>query len=158
MKKTDIIIKKLPQKIQKYLKLLINQFSAFIDGLAIFKSYKSLLISFILSLIVWMLEGSVVFLIISGFGIHFNLISALFVMCVTSFSTMIPSGPASVGPYQFGYILAMSVFGISKETAFAMSIVNQFLTVFLVAIAGLFFMWRDHINMKDLEADMENSQ
>jgi hypothetical protein len=51
----------------------------------------------------------------------------------------------------------MSVFNIPKETAFAISIVNQFLTILLVASAGLFFMWKDHINMKDLETDMENS-
>lgn len=153
----DKALEKLPINLQKYLKLLLNQFSVFIEGLNVFKSFKSLLIAFILSLIIWIIESSVVFLIVSGFGIHFNLISAIFVMCVTAFSTMIPAGPASIGPYQFGYILAMSVFNIPKEMAFAISIFNQFFTIIFITLAGLFFMWKDHINMKELETDMETS-
>lgn len=134
------------------IKYLLN---SFIDGLEVFHFPNLLFKSFLLTLLIWLFEGSVVFLVIISFGIPINFLSGLFVLCITSFSTMIPSGPASIGPYQWGYILALGLFGITKEFAFAVSIINQFIAILVITTAGLFFVWKDHINIKDLEKNLE---
>ncbi|OGH99521.1 MAG: hypothetical protein A2104_02525 [Candidatus Melainabacteria bacterium GWF2_32_7] len=153
------ILNKFPENIQKGIFYTINKvdylLSSFLDGLDIFH-YPGLLIkAVLLTFLIWLCEGTVVFIIIKGFGININFLSAVFVLCVTAFSTMIPAGPASIGPYQWGYILALGVFGITKELAFAVSIVNQFIAVSLVSSGGFFFIWRDHINFKEIENNIK---
>lgn len=150
--------KKLPTNIQKSVFCITDKVNyllcSFLDGLDIFHSPKCLFNSALLTILVWLCEGTITFIIIKSFGIQVSFLSAIFVICVTAFSTMIPSGPASIGPYQWGYILALGIFSITKETAFAVSIVNQFVCILLISFAGLFFIWKDHINIKELETSI----
>ncbi|MDD3013811.1 MAG: lysylphosphatidylglycerol synthase transmembrane domain-containing protein [Candidatus Gastranaerophilales bacterium] len=149
----------LPLSLKTGLNKIFNKtssfFSSFVSGLKVFHSFSLLFSAFFITLIIWVLEALVMFLVISSFGIHIPLVSSLFVLGVIVLSTMIPSGPASVGPYQYGYILALSVFGVAKETALAVSILNQFSNIILILIAGLYFIWKDHINIRQLEKDIE---
>ncbi|MCK7521060.1 MAG: flippase-like domain-containing protein [Ignavibacteriales bacterium] len=153
------IILKFPNLVQDKIYKLINilkyLMDTFLEGLELLNSPKMIARAFYLSFFVWLLEGSCIFIVIRSFGIEINLFSALFVTCVTAFSTMIPSGPASIGPYQYGYMLALGVFGVSKEVAFAASVINQFSSVLLVSLAGLYYMWKDHINISELEDNKE---
>ena len=150
--------KKLPNNVQKSVFYVTDKINyllcSFLDGLDIFHSPKQLLNSALLTVLIWLCEGTVAFIVIKSFGIQVGFLSAIFVICVTAFSTMIPSGPASIGPYQWGYILALGVFSITKETAFAVSILNQFVCILLIAFAGLFFIWKDHINVRELETSI----
>ena len=148
-------ILKLPFVFQEKTEFLFNKISyysrSFIEGLDIFHCFDSLVKSLFFSLIIWFIEACVVFLVISSFGVSTSPLLAFFVLGVTTLSTMIPSGPASIGPYQYGYILAFEILSINKETALAVSIVNQLIVVFCVSTAGLFFTIKDRINIKELE-------
>lgn len=158
--KENVLIK-LPEgfrnRLINFLNKIIYFMKSFVNGLDVFNSWKASLKSLFLTFLIWILEGLTTFFVIKSFGIKIGIIAAIFVVCVTTFSTMIPAGPANIGTYQFGYIMALKVFGISKETAFAISFINQFSGVILVAIAGLFFMWKDHINIKDLEENLDEN-
>jgi len=155
------VLIKLPEDFRNKLINFLNKtfyyINSFIGGLNVFNDRKEALNSLFLTFLIWILEGITTFFVIKSFGIHIGIISAIFVVCVTTFSTMIPAGPANIGTYQFGYIMALKIFGITKETAFAISLINQFTTAILIAIAGFFFMWKDHINIKDLEENLEES-
>ena len=147
-----------PDSIQKKVYYLADKAKylliSFVDGLEVFNHSSLLLKSFILTIFIWLLEGTSMFIVIKGFGIQISYLSSFFVLCVMAFSTMIPAGPASIGPYQWGYMLALGVFNISKDVSFAVSIVNQFIGIFLVTVSGLYFMWKDHINMKELKNEV----
>lgn len=154
----DKYLSKFPQIIQKIIIFyIIDKIKYFLDsfteGLDLFNYPKLIFKVFFLSFLVWLLEGTIVFIVITGFGIHIGILSALFVLCVTAFSTMIPSGPASIGPYQWGYIMALGLLGVNRETAFAVSIINQLVGVSFVSVTGLFFIFKDHINIKNLEKE-----
>lgn len=155
----NICLTKLPYSVQNLVDKSKDGFlyllHSFIDGLDIFHHPTLLFKTFLLTILVWLCEGATMMLVIKSFGISINLFSALFVMCVTAFSTMIPAGPASIGPYQWGYILALSVFAVNKDVAFTVSIINQLIAIILISAAGLYFMWKDHINIKEIEEDIE---
>jgi len=158
----NYIYNKLPEFIRNVLTKVFCKLNymlcSFTDGLRIFHSLPLLLKSLFYTLLIWILEGCVTFIIISGFGIKITLLKAIFILCVTVFSTMIPAGPGSIGPYQWGYILAMSLFNISRDAAFAISVVNQFTVLSLISLGGLFFMWKDHINIRELEENIQTEQ
>ena len=158
--KENLLIK-LPENFRNKLIIFLNKIiyftNSFVGGLNVFNNRKAAFMSLFYTFLIWILEGLTTFFVIKSFGIPIGIVSGIFVVCVVTFSTMIPAGPANIGTYQFGYIMALKIFGIPKETAFAVSIVNQFVSVIIVSIAGAFFMWKDHINIKDLEENLEEN-
>ena len=118
------------------------------DGLDVFNSPALILKAFLFTTMVWFCEGMTIFLLIKGFGYSIGILGALFVLSIIAFISVIPGGPASLGPLQWGYIIALGFFNISKETAFAISIVSQLFGIILVSAGSLFFIARDHLNLK----------
>ncbi len=152
----------LPEKIKISSEKLINKFfsilNSFIEGLATLNSWSSLIKACFYSFLIWMIEGSFVFIVIKSFGINVSFIGALLVLTVTAFCTLIPAGPAGIGPYQWGYIIALSVFGIQHELGLAISIINQLLIIILILSVGSFFFWREHIKFDEIKQNLEEKQ
>lgn len=125
---------------------------SFTSGLDVFNSFSLTVKSLLFSLAVWLCEGITMMFVIKSFGIHITPLTAFFVLGVTTLSTMIPSGPASLGPYQFGYMLALGLLGVGQETALAISFVNQSLVILMVSAVGVLCILKDHINLKEIES------
>ena len=70
-------------------------------------------------------------------------------MSLISFSTMIPSTSVFLGPYQYAYILALSIFGINKSTALAISTVHQGILTIILIIVGGSLLLKFNSTMKD---------
>ncbi len=151
-----------PEKIKKILESAVNKiFSithSFIEGIAMLDSWGTLLKTMLISLLVWLMEGSSMLLVIKSFGIKISLLGVLLVLSVTAFSSLIPAGPAGIGPYQWGYMIALRVFGVEPESALAVSVINQLLSIFLVLLAGAFFVWKDHLKLDEIKQNLEEKQ
>jgi uncharacterized protein (TIRG00374 family) len=129
----------------------ISEFkNTFVTGLESINSISLLIKAMFYTFGIWAFEGAVVFFILQSFGLKLGLASAIFVMCITSFSTMIPSGSVFLGPYQYGYIIALGAFSIAKEPALAVALANQIVIMALVFAAGIIYLLKSHINLKDL--------
>ncbi len=111
--------------------------TSFMNGLEIFHSPALLFKSFLYTAGIWFCEAVAILLLIIGFGHFIGIYGALFVISVVAFASLIPAGSAGIGPVQWGYIIALGVFGISKETAFAVSITGLFFTVIFIFAASL---------------------
>ena len=132
--------------------------NSFIEGLQTLNSWNGLIKSCFYSLLIWLAEGFFMFLVIKSFGINLSFIGVLLVLAVTAFSTLIPAGPAGIGPYQWGYIIALDVFGISHELSLAVSIINQLLIIILILLAGSFFFLKEHIKFDEINQNLEEKQ
>lgn len=111
----------------------------FVRGLNIFNFPDLVLKSFLLTVPVWACEALTILLLLKGFGYSVGISGALFVLCIIAFASLIPGGPGSVGPVQHAYIMALGVFNIPGETAFAVSIMNQAFIAGVVSVISLFF-------------------
>lgn len=131
------IIKKIPfPNIQKTIKKLTTYLNIFIRGFSAFKKPAYMLLILALSFVAWGLEGVVACLIVNSFGLNLGILAGLFVLTLTSFSTMIPSTSVLVGPYQAAYILALGLFEIPKSQALAISAVHQIILILIFTIVG----------------------
>lgn len=146
------IISFLPKNIKDKVETMIN---AFINGLKVIHSTKALMFIILTSIAAWFLEWATMFLIVSGFTLN-NTVSPLtvaFLVVLVAFSTMIPSGPAFVGPYQYAFILALDLSSITKDASLAVAVTTQFIMVAPVVIIGMSLLWHSHLSMKDIEND-----
>lgn len=128
------------EEIQRLIRKLTTYMNIFIKGFSAFKRPAYMLLILGLSFIAWGLEGVVACLIVNSFGLNLGILAGLFVLTLTSFSTMIPSTSVLVGPYQAAYILALGLFGIEKSQALAISAVHQIILIMIFTIFGGLFM------------------
>lgn len=144
------IISILPKNIKGKVETMIN---AFIKGFKVIHSTRALVFIIFTSMAAWFLEWATMYLIVSGFTLN-NTVSPLtvaFLVVLVAFSTMIPSGPAFIGPYQYAFVLALDLSSISHSSAVAVAIATQFIMVAPVVIIGMSLLWHSHLSMKDIE-------
>lgn len=137
----------LPSKISNHLVIVIqkitNHINTFVKG---FESLGSLALTsraFTITCISWTFEAVVVYLIINSFNVELGFSSALFVVSLVAFSSMIPSTSVYLGPYQYAYILALGIFGIDKSTTLAIATVHQTIIMLILAILTSIYYFRD---------------
>ncbi len=140
------IASKIPSpKIQKTIKRLTTYLNIFIRGFSAFKRPAYMLLILAMSFVAWGLEAVVACLIVNSFGLNLGILAGLFVLTLTSFSTMIPSTSVLVGPYQAAYILALGLFGIGKSQALAISAVHQIILITIFTVVGGLLMLKFNI-------------
>lgn len=122
---------------------------SFIEGFEVLDSVKYSTQAFVMSVIIWLIECYVAFLIINSFHINLGFSAALFVISLISFSTMIPSTSVFLGPYQYAYILALGIYNVDKSTALAISTVHQGILMIILSIIGGFYLVKFNLSLKN---------
>ena len=148
-------------RIKNFLSKILNKITgtvnSFINGLEIFNSPVLILKTFFITLLVWLCEGLSLFMLIKGFGYSIGILGSLIVLSIIAFISLIPAGPGSLGTLQWGFIIALGFFNISRETAFAVSVISQLFSVITVSLGSLFFMATDHFDLKEKDyTSLEN--
>jgi len=146
--------KNLPDKISSVLIKITEKICSytndFIQGFEVLNSIKYTFLTFVWSVIIWGIECYTAYLIISSFDLGLGFAAGMFVISLTSFSTMIPSTSVFIGPYQYAYILALGIFGIDKSAALAVSTVHQgILVIVLTIVGGILLLKFNNNEMKD---------
>jgi len=112
---------------------------SFLGGLDVFHDPKALFKTLFLTFGVWFCESITTFLLIKSFGYSIGITGALLLLSVVAFASLIPGGPAGLGPVQWAYIVVLKNFNISQEAAFAVSIIGQLFSIGIIAICCLYF-------------------
>lgn len=149
---------KLPEIISKPLIKLIEAVNthtnSFMEGFEVLDSVKYSSQAFIMSIIIWLIECYVAFMIINSFHINLGFSAALFVISLISFSTMIPSTSVFLGPYQYAYILALGIYNIDKSTALAISTVHQGILMIILSVIGGFYLIKFNLSLNNTKNDL----
>lgn len=144
------------QKLVNLIKKINVHTNSFIEGFESLNSLKYTFQAFGMSLIIWLVECYVAFLIINSFHLNLGFSAALFVISLISFSTMIPSTSVFLGPYQVAYILSLGIYGVDKSTALAISTVHQAILGIILTIIGIFYFLKFNFSLN--ESKLEESE
>lgn len=148
--------KKLPHFVSGHAVSLIEKINvhtnSFIEGFEVLNSVKYSTQAFVMSVVIWLIECYVAFLIINSFHIDLGFSAALFVISLISFSTMIPSTSVFLGPYQYAYILALGIYNVDKSTALAISTVHQGILAIILTTIGVFYLLKFNFSLRESKA------
>lgn len=137
----------------------------FIGGLSVLREPKRHLGLFLLSLPVWILEGSMYLVIAFSFDLHNFFTPAILVVpvvmlvtAVSNLATAIPSSPGSIGTFEFPAVAALALVGLGGELGGGEGVAGAY--VFLVHITalvpvtvlGLLYLWLGNISLSRLLA------
>ena len=121
--------------------------NTFIDGISNSLDKKKISQAGLLSLIIWLIECTIVYILILGFGITIHFSSALFVIGFIALASIIPSSSIYIGPFQYAFILALSIYNIDKSSALAISFMLQMINVFVLTISFIIFVIKNNLNI-----------
>lgn len=159
---TDIFewFKKLPflNKNHEIINKLSGLSELFMNGFSVLNDPKCFWGAFFMSMIAWMLECFVTYVLISGFGLEIGFSSALFVISFVALSTVIPSSSVFIGPYQFAYILALGIYHVSKSQALAVAFVHQIIIMILITIITVIYFACVNTSMKEISEEIKSGE
>ena len=149
--------KKLPfsSLIQKAANFTNKTCNSFFNGFEVIDAPPKILAALIASFGIWFFECLNFFIIIQGFGYHLHWSVTIFIICFIALACMIPSTSIFIGPYQLAVITAFSIYNINKETALAISFVEQAIVTILTSIFAITFLLKNNISFSDLKKDVQ---
>lgn len=129
--------------------------NSFFEGFEVLH-YPGLLISVLIASIgIWAFECLNYFIVIQGFNCSVDWSVILFIIPFIALACMIPSASIFIGPYQFAIIAAFAIYDISKETALAISLVEQAIVMIVTSLIAVWFFFKNNISYKDLKEDIK---
>jgi uncharacterized protein (TIRG00374 family) len=128
-----------------------------VAGLYALKSPWLILWLLALTIVHWLLNGACLYLAVVSFpgGSPLPVLAAFFLLSVCALGVTLPSAPGYFGTIQYCFVLALGVFGLDKETAFAASIYSLLLGYFPVTIVGFYYLARLDLKLGTLSQKAE---
>lgn len=157
--KTEIIFAKI-RNIKLFSKLtpvidkIDNIISHFMQGFQSLNNPKNFWLAFGASCLAWIIECLVTYILILGFGYHFGISIAMFVISFLALSTIIPSSSIFVGPYQYAYILALGIYNIDKSNGLGIAFIHQILIMLTITIITIIYFLLNKKNINEIRAEI----
>ncbi|MBN1693923.1 flippase-like domain-containing protein [candidate division WOR-3 bacterium] len=139
------VLRKNPKIINMFVSLSPRRFKervkkfleAFIKGLEILNDFKTLLYTFLQSLLIWSCYAVVYYILFISFGFRLSVGAAFLVMAICSLGISIPSSPGFIGTYHYFLTFSLGLFQIPKSIALSFAIVAWAVNFLPVVVIGL---------------------
>lgn len=90
-----------------------------------------------LSLGIWLLEGSVYFLVAQALNLHVDYVGGVFLVALAAFFAVIPAAPGYVGTFDAAIVFGLRALKIKGGQAVAFALLVRFVVFVPVTVAGL---------------------
>lgn len=141
---TSIAPKTFRPKLEAVIHLLI-------EGLGVLRSPRKLVVIFVLSAPVWLLEATTYYLIAISFDLDQPFRVILLVTATSNLATAVPSSIGGIGPFEVVAKSSLVAFGVAGDTAAAYSFFVHIIALWLpVNILGAVFLWKENLSLAHL--------
>lgn len=160
-----LVAAKFPQKTEAFIRWFANIFPEkwrekilniglrFITGIEALNSWKSLGMVLGTSVIIWLLETSVYYVVMRAFPMQVNFFGLMLMNGILNLSTTLPSAPGYIGTFDAPGIALLSAYGVDKTLAAGYTLVLHAALWLPVTLLGAYFFAREGLNWSnELEA------
>lgn len=155
--KSNFLPEQLKKPVTSLLQFINKVCNSFVAGFEILKYPKNLIKVVIAASGIWVFECLKYFVVIQGFNCDVDWSVVLFTIPFLALACMIPSTSIFVGPYQLAVIAAFAIYGIPKETALAVSLVEQAVVTIITSVVAALFLIKNNISYNELKKDIEKT-
>lgn len=117
----------------------------FLDGLESLRSPIDVMMVFVTSVLIWLLETVKYWFVMHAFKFSVDFFALMLMNGVVNLATTIPSAPGYLGTFDLPGIAVLQAYNISRETAASYTFVLHFALWFPVTALGLYYMFREGI-------------
>jgi uncharacterized protein (TIRG00374 family) len=131
--------------------------ASFLSGLETLRSSKHLLVVSLLSILSWVAQATMVYLLILAFEFNISLWGAVIVTTVVTVMMTVVLSPVNIGTFQAATRAALLPFGIEKSPALAFSFLLHIAVYIPPIILGAFFSFKEGLTLKQIKQETEQS-
>lgn len=128
---------------------------SFFSGLEFLRSSKHLFVVSSLSVVSWLLQAVMVYLLIQAFRFPIGVMEAVIVTVVVTILMTIVLAPWNIGTFQGATVATMQPFGINKPEALAFSFILHIFVYLPPIVLGTFFSFKEGLTLKELRDEGE---
>lgn len=148
----DLILKRMSDSFAERVRVLIRSFTS---GLEVLRRGKGLIGVLIMSFVLWFVFTLSIHYGLRAFNLELPYTASMLIMAILGFGVTIPSSPGYVGTFQASCVVALTLFSVSQADALSFSIVFHASQYIPITLAGLIYLWMDHLSLRDIrQADI----
>lgn len=128
---------------------------SFMSGLGFLRSTRHLFVVSALSMLSWLMQAVMVYLLIQAFRFPIGVMEAVIITVVVTILMTVVLAPWNIGTFQGATVATMQPFGINKPEALAFSFLLHIFVYLPPVILGTFFSFKEGLTMKELRGEGE---
>lgn len=145
----------LPERMQAKAAQLMHKF---LDGLAALRSPIGILMVFVTSVVIWLLETGKYWFVMQAFGFHVSFFALMLMNGIVNLATTIPSAPGYIGTFDAPGIAVLVAYGVNQATAAGYTLVLHVALWLPITLLGAYFLAREGIHWNNsLRAEAEGA-
>jgi uncharacterized protein (TIRG00374 family) len=118
----------------------------FLEGLEALRSPWDVLMVFLTSLVIWLLETIKYWLVMQAFPFEVSFFALMLMNGIVNLATTIPSAPGYIGTFDAPGIAVLQAFGVEKAVAAAYTLVLHAALWFPITVVGMYYLAREGIH------------
>ena len=152
---TELINRFLPSKVQLPLIRLADNFT---KGLSSLSSFKDVLMVFITSIVIWLLETVKYWFVTYAFSFAVSFFTLMLMNGVVNLATTIPSAPGYIGTFDGPGIEVLKVFGVDAKIAAAYTLTLHAALWLPITLLGFWYMAKEELSWQEFSQAAEQKQ
>jgi uncharacterized membrane protein YbhN (UPF0104 family) len=128
---------------------------SFLSGLEALKSSKHLTVVSALSVLWWLFQASMVYLLILAFGFKINIWGAVIITAIVNIMMTVVVSPWNIGTFQGATVAAMAPFGVGKSEALAFSFLLHIFVYLPPIILGALSSFKEGLTFRQIKDESE---
>jgi len=143
----------MPQRALRFAEIIINGFvpmqlrrplmdvtARFLDGLASLRSFRSVLMIFGTTIVIWLLETVKYWFVMHAFPFEVSFFALMLMNGVVNLATTLPSAPGYVGTFDAPGIAVLETYGVEAALAAAYTLVLHAALWLPITLLGIYYM------------------
>ena len=139
---------RIPEKIRTKIQELMEVAAT---GLNSLKSPRTLALIVIVSIVKWIINGSMMYLSLLSFGVSVPFPAALVLLGVVAIGVAVPAAPGFFGVIQVCFVNVLQIFPVARPAVLAASIYYHMIQYIPVTVGGLLWLSRSGIRLGEVE-------
>ena len=152
---TWVIERLVPQRFHDKLTGLMHKF---LDGLASLRSPANILMVFLTSAVIWLLETAKYWFVMHAFNFEVSFFTLMLMNGIVNLATTLPAAPGYIGTFDAPGIAVLTAYGVNQATATGYTLVLHAALWIPITLLGAYYMAKEGIQWDDsLRAEVDES-
>ena len=121
--------------------------SRFVEGFKVLQSPLNLAVVFGTSVLVWLFEATMYFIMVYAFDLEPNFPVILLMTAAANLALTVPSSSGGIGVFEFFAKTTLVLFGAAEAIAVSYAILLHAVLLIPVSLLGFFFLWQANLSL-----------
>jgi hypothetical protein len=127
----------------------------FWSGLEALRSPASILMVFLTSIVIWLLETGKYWFVMHAFNFNVSFFALMLMNGIVNLATTIPSAPGYVGTFDAPGIAVLSAYGVNAAVATSYTLVLHMALWLPITLVGAYFMAREGLSWNKVRSEVQ---